>query len=185
MYWSRNDGETFRTLAMLSKPSLRSSSGSSVLASTRRPKKIVDRVSVFGAVHPVQGHTPRDSDVRLRRDPAKFRARRRRNSRRLFRLARAGRRHHPAAKFPYGFFPDFASLPTSARFIVSSVRPAVLRPLVVARHAVLSDEFLCAAAAAAACGEGAARRSHDSPSRARSIEASALREAVPWRNASK
>jgi len=36
MYWSRNDGDTFNALAMLSNPSLMSSFGSSVDTSTSR-----------------------------------------------------------------------------------------------------------------------------------------------------
>ena len=39
MYWSRNDGDTFNALAMLSKPSLMSSLGRSVDMSTSRANR--------------------------------------------------------------------------------------------------------------------------------------------------
>ena len=106
-------------------------------------KDLFDGICVFRAIHSVQCHASRDWDVRRRRDPAKFRARTTKDFTAAFSGWRApGGGIIPPRSLRTASSQIFASLPTSARFIVSRVRPAVLRLLVMAGHAVLGDECL-------------------------------------------
>src|SRR5215471_13087934 len=123
-YCSRKDGETFRKFATLSKPLAWSSFGRSAAASMRSPSRssialaYSARLSRCSATRPGFGFAAAAASS-------------------AFRLPRSGRRHHTAAKFANGLFPDVGVLRNIGNVHRVEHHSGRFRPLVVTRHAVL------------------------------------------------
>ena len=140
MYWSRNEGDTFNALAMLSNPSLMSSLGSSVDDVHVEAEQVAHRVRVLGAIQPVNPHA-----AGIRVGGARLVERRLQVAGEGLHVGGRGprcpwRRHHPAAQLA-----DRA-LPRERVFLgMGEVEPVELelrrlQPLVVAGDAVAIDD---------------------------------------------
>ncbi len=155
MYCSRNAGETRSTAAMLSKPSLDTSFGSSVFTSTSSAEHAVDLARVLGAVQAMQADIARIGIRRGGRIERLFHPANEVVERRLIRLRLARRGHQPTAQFAYGLLPHLRV----GRDVVGGhgVECDAARPVgaVVALGAVLLEQAPVAGVAAGGGGWGA------------------------------
>ena len=109
-YCSSSDGETFRTSAMLSKPLLSSSAGSSEVTSTFRASRSRIAFGVFGAIQPMQTRPARLGPRNGARSSDVLKRRRKTIERRRIRPRHTQRRHGSAVDFAHHFLPHFRAI---------------------------------------------------------------------------
>ena len=152
-YCSSSDGETFKTSAMLSKPLLSSSGGSSSLTSTSRFEQIANGVAVFRAIQAVKRGPARAPDAPRKPCPGRFRAATPSQSiGSLIRLGPAQRRHHSGPELHDDFFPGCRAAGNVVEIRLVEHQAGGFDLLVVAGDAVLVEQ--CALGSRRAGGPG-------------------------------